>query len=150
MKTNILNEKAVEYSLKAERKEFKNVQIKNSKDIANYARNFYFDDIIIFESTFAVFVNTAGETVGYAKISQGGVSGTSVDIRIILKYALDNLASGIFLVHNHPSGTLNPSPQDIALTKKLREASRWMDMELLDSIILSESGYFSMADGGII
>lgn len=145
-----LKEKEVEYKLKATRQDFNRAKIKNSEDAANYARQFFYDDIMIYESVFIIMTNRRSNTCGYAKISQGGISGTVVDIRLILKYAIDNLASGIILVHNHPSGNLSPSPQDIQIAKKLKEAARWMDIALLDSIILTENSYYSFADEGLI
>lgn len=145
-----LNEYEVEYKLSAKKKDFKRAKIKNSKDAADYARQFYFDDIMIYESVFIIMTNRANNTIGYAKISQGGIAGTAVDIRLILKYAIDNLASGIILVHNHPSGNMIASPQDIQITKKLKEAARWMDISLLDSIIISEDSHYSLADEGLI
>lgn len=145
-----LNEYEVEYKLSAKKKDFKRAKIKNSKDAADYARQFYFDDMMIYESVFIIMTNRRNNTCGYAKISQGGISGTVVDIRLILKYAIDNLASGIILVHNHPSGNMIASPQDIQIAKKLKEAARWMDISLLDSIILGEDGYCSLADEGLI
>jgi DNA repair protein RadC len=126
------------------------MKITSSRDAADYIRNFYQDDIYIYESVFILLLNRANQTIGYAKISQGGISGTVVDIRIILKYAIESLASGVIMAHNHPSGQLNPSPQDIQLTKKLREAMLWMDISLLDSLIVMPDNYYSMADEGII
>jgi len=141
-------ESAVEYQLRAVKKEFKQGKISSSNDAAEYARNFYFDDISIFESVFVLLLNNAGNTIGYAKISQGGITGTIVDIRIILKYAIDNLATKMILFHNHPSGNLIPSEHDINMVEKLKQACGWMDVELLDSIILTEDGYYSFADEG--
>jgi DNA repair protein RadC len=143
-------EKEVEYKLKAVRHDFKRAKIKSPEAAADYARQFYHDDISIYESTFILLLNRSNNTCGFAKISQGGLSGTVVDIRLILKYAIDNLASGIILVHNHPSGNLTASHQDIRLTNKLREACGWMDITLIDSIILSEDGHYSFADEGLV
>ena len=145
-----LKEKEVEYKLKATRQDFNRAKIKRSKDAADYARQFYFDDIMIYESVFIIMTNRRNNTCGYAKISQGGVAGTVVDIRLILKYAIDNLASGIILVHNHPSGNMIASPQDIQISKKLKEAARFMDISLLDSIIISEDSHYSLADECLI
>lgn len=141
---------AVEYNLTAKFSDFERMKITSSRDAADYIRNFYQDDIYIYESVFILLLNRANQTIGYAKISQGGISGTVVDIRIILKYAIESLASGVIMAHNHPSGQLNPSPQDIQLTKKLREAMLWMDISLLDSLIVMPDNYYSMADEGII
>jgi len=149
MKT--LKESAVEYTLKKKKMDgFRRAKITTSRGAANYARNFYSDDIGIYESTFILMFDRSMNTIGYAKISQGGVSGTVVDIRIILKYAVESLATGVMLFHNHPSGSLNPSPQDINITKKLQEAMRWMDILLLDHIILTEDAYYSFADEGVV
>lgn len=141
---------AVEYNLTAKFSDFEKVKICSSRDAADYIRNFYQDDINIYESVFILLLNRSNQTVGYAKISQGGISGTVVDIRIILKYTIESLSSGVIMAHNHPSGQLKASPQDMQITKKLREALQWMDISLHDSIILTSDSYYSMADEGII
>jgi len=145
-----LKEKEVEYKLKATKQDFNRAKITKSKDAADYARQFYFDDLMIYESVFIIMLNRRNNTCGYAKISQGGISGTVVDIRLILKYAIESLASGIILVHNHPSGNMIASPQDIQTAKKLKEAAMYMDISLLDSIIISEDSHYSLADEGLI
>jgi DNA repair protein RadC len=145
-----LKEKEVEYKLKATKQDFNRAKITKSKDAADYARQFYFDDLMIYESVFIIMLNRRNNTCGYAKISQGGISGTVVDIRLILKYAIESLASGIILVHNHPSGNMVASPQDIQIAKKLKEAAMYMDISLLDSIIISEDSHYSLADEGLI
>ena len=83
-------------------------------------------------------------------ISKGGLAATIVDIRIILKIAIDNLASGIILAHNHPSGNPQPSESDKSLTKNIKEAARHMDILVLDHIIVAGNTYFSFADADII
>lgn len=142
--------KAVEYILNAKICDFKKVKITSSRDAFEYIRNFYKDDIHIYESVFILLLNRANETIGFAKISQGGISGTVVDIRIILKYAIDTLASGVIMAHNHPTGQLNASPQDVQISKKLKEALKYIDVSLLDSLILTGDNYKSFADEGII
>ncbi len=146
----ILKENAVEYKLKAVKHDFKRAKITSSKGAADYARQFYLDDIVIYESSFILLLNQANETVGFAKISQGGVTGTVVDIKLILKYAIDNLASGIIFIHNHPTGNLRPSQNDIRTSNKLKSACELIDVKLIDSITISDEGYYSMADEGII
>ncbi len=79
-------------------------------------------------------------------ISQGGMSATVVDSKVVLKNALDRMASGIIVVHNHPSGNLNPSIQDDKLTRKLRDGATLLDIRLLDHIIISHNGYYSYSD----
>ena len=128
---------------------FDKIKITNSKIAEEYARQFYESDILIYESTFCLFLNRANYIHQFAKISQGGIVGTVVDIKIILKYAIDTLSSSIILVHNHPSGNVEPSQQDVDLTRKLKNACSLYDINLLDHIILTETNHYSLADNGI-
>jgi DNA repair protein RadC len=84
------------------------------------------------------------------KLSQGGISGTVTDVRIVMKKAIECLASGIIVCHNHPSGNLNPSDSDTKITQKIKEAGNLMDIQLLDHLIISEKDYYSFADNGIL
>jgi DNA repair protein RadC len=129
---------------------FEKVKIVSSKDAFKVISQFYFDDIDIFESFFILCLNRNNQTIAYAKISQGGVSGTVVDIKLIAKYAIDCLASGVILAHNHPSGNLKPSPEDIKITERAREALKILDIQVLDHVILTSDGYYSFGDEGII
>lgn len=138
------------FSIKKEKTDIETIKIQSSRDAAEYIRRFYHDDIEIYESCFILLLNRANKTIGYAKISQGGVSGTVVDVKIIAKYAVESLASGVILAHNHPSGDLIPSHQDLALTRKVKEALTLLDSQLLDHVILSADGYKSFADEGIL
>ena len=79
----------------------------------------------------------------------GGISGTVVDSRIIFKKAMDLLASSIILVHNHPSGNLNPSKADISVTNRLKEGGKLLDISVLDHLIITETSFYSFADEGI-
>ena len=83
-------------------------------------------------------------------ISKGGISGTVVDVRVILKLALDELACSIVLAHNHPSGSVKPSHQDKNLTQKICKASNMLDIKVLDHIIIGEEDYFSFADDNLL
>ena len=129
---------------------FEKVKIVSSKDAFNVIKQFYFDDIDIFESFFILCLNRNNQTIAYAKISQGGVAGTVVDIKLIAKYAIDCLASGVILAHNHPSGNLKPSNEDLAITKRIKEGLKILDIQVLDHIILTSQGYLSFGDGGIL
>lgn len=142
--------KAVEYTITAKKQEFESVKICSSEDAVNFARNFYHDDILIYESSFIILTNASNKAIGYAKISQGGVCGTIVDARIVAKYAVDSLAAGVIFIHNHPSGNAKASRQGITLTEKLKAGLKLLDVNLTDSIILTEDGYMSMVDEGII
>jgi DNA repair protein RadC len=129
---------------------FPSIKIEKSTDVAQFARQFYSCDLEIYESMYALFCNRGNKTIGYAKISQGGVNGTICDFRLILKYAVELLASGIILIHNHPSGNRTPSTQDKALTNRIRSGLRALDMELLDHIILTPDSHFSFADNDLM
>ena len=102
------------------------------------------------EEFWILLLNRSNSVVKMERISQGGVSGTVVDVRLLLKPAIETLASGIILCHNHPSGQLKPSEQDIVLTKKIKESARIMDINLLDHLIIGDQKYFSFADEGIL
>jgi DNA repair protein RadC len=84
------------------------------------------------------------------KISQGGISGSVVDIKIICKYAIECLGCSVILVHNHPSGNRNPSQEDLNITKKIKQALSIFDIGLFDHIILTANSYYSFADEGIL
>lgn len=141
---------AKQFTIKAEKSDFPRQKIKSSKDAADFIRQFYSDDIEIFESFFLLLLNRANTTIGYAKISQGGTVGTVVDVKLIAKYALDSLAQGVILAHNHPSGMLVPSEQDKATTEKVKKALSLLDVSVLDHVILSSEGYYSFLDNGLL
>ena len=123
------------------------VQIKSSADAAEFFWQVFNDDTIeAYESVMVVYLNVNSNTIGWFKASQGGLSGTIVDIKLILSTALKCLASGIILAHNHPSGDSEPSMADIKLTKQLKKASELLDIRLLDHIILTKEDYSSLAD----
>jgi DNA repair protein RadC len=88
------------------------------------------------------------QTVGYAKISQGGVVGTIVDKRIVLKYVVDCLATHVILAHNHPSGTLKPSGADKKITQEIKELCDILNTEVIDHVIITADGYYSFANNG--
>lgn len=100
---------------------------------------------------FAVlFLNRANKINHFSIVSEGGITGTVADPRIILRQALEADAVNIILCHNHPSGSLKPSRADEQLTIKIKEAARFLDIAVLDHIIVSEDGYYSFADEGLI
>ena len=103
-----------------------------------------------FEEFWILLVNRANKIIGKYQISQGGVSGTIADPKRIFHLALENLASGIILCHNHPSGNIQPSTQDIKLTKKINEGAKLLEINLLDHIIIGDENYYSFADNGMM
>jgi DNA repair protein RadC len=102
------------------------------------------------EEFWVLLFNRANRLIKKKRISEGGVSGTVADPKIIYKLALEELASGIIVVHNHPSGNLTASQSDIKLTSKLKEAGQVLDIQLLDHLIVAGQKYFSFADEGIL
>ncbi len=102
------------------------------------------------EEFWVLFLNRSNHILKMEMISRGGVAGTVVDSKIIFKSAVETLCSSVILCHNHPSGNLKPSDQDIQLTKKLKEAGRLLEIPVLDHLIVAESGYYSFADEGML
>lgn len=143
-------QKSVNYSLKSVKSDFDKKKIITSKDAADYIRQFYGEDISIYESFFILMLNRSMNTIGWVKISQGGITGTVVDVRIIAKYAVDSLATNIILAHNHPSGNTQPSQEDTAITEKIKQGLKLLDINVSDHVILTEESYYSFCDEGII
>ncbi|MCB8963835.1 MAG: DNA repair protein RadC [Bacteroidales bacterium] len=100
------------------------------------------------EEFWALLLNKANKIIEMARVSQGGVAGTVVDVRIIVKAAIEKLASSIIIAHNHPSGNPKPSDKDIAITQKLKDATSLMDIALLDHVIITDNECYSFADNG--
>jgi len=93
-----------------------------------------------------LLLNRGNKVLGVYPLSKGGVSSTVVDLKLLFSVALKTNASGIILSHNHPSGTLNPSNADENLTIKIKQASEFLDIKLLDHLIITKDGYYSFAD----
>jgi DNA repair protein RadC len=121
-------------------------QIRSSADVFNIFHPIMED--LPYEEFWILFLNRANKVINRMKISQGGVSGTVTDVRIVLKSAIEYLASGIVICHNHPSGNNTPSDSDIKITRKIKEAGELMDIQLLDHIIICGKEYYSFADNG--
>ena len=102
------------------------------------------------EEFWVIYLSRNNSVIKLECISKGGVSGTVVDTKLIMKPGIECLASAIILAHNHPSGNLQPSHQDISLTKKIKEVSLYLDIILQDHIIIGDQAYFSFADEGIL
>ena len=122
--------------------------ISSSGDVARYLQSLLRDHR---HEVFAVlFLNRANKINHFEVVSEGGITGTVADPRIILKKALEEDAVSLILCHNHPSGSLRPSRADEELTLKIKEAAKFFDIKVLDHLIVSEEGYFSFADEGIL
>ena len=124
------------------------VQIKCSKDVADIFQPILSD--LPHEEFWILFLNRSNKVINRMKLSQGGVSGTVTDVRMVMKKAVEYLASGIIVCHNHPSGNLNPSESDSKITQKIKEAGNLLDIQLLDHLIISDKDYYSFADNGMI
>jgi DNA repair protein RadC len=122
--------------------------VKDSSDMAGYLQSMLKD--YQYEVFGVVFLNRSNRVNHFEIISKGGITGTVADPRIILKKALEEDAVSLILCHNHPSGSIKPSRADEELTQKIKEAARFLDIKVLDHIIVSELGYYSFADEGIL
>lgn len=102
------------------------------------------------EEFWIVYLNNSNKVIHKSQLSKGGITGTLVDVRLVLKQALELGAVGIILAHNHPSGTVKPSAADKEVTDKLKKASEALDIKILDHLILTQHDYLSFADQGIL
>jgi len=123
-------------------------QIKCSKDVADIFQPLLSD--LPHEEFWILFLNRSNRVINRMKLSQGGISGTVTDVRMVMKKAIEYLASGIIVCHNHPSGNLSPSESDVKITQKIKEAGNIMDIQLLDHLIISDRDYYSFADNGLV
>jgi DNA repair protein RadC len=127
-------------------------QVKTSKDAFElFMECWDLDSIEHVEEFKLMLLTRSNKVLGIASISKGGINGTVTDVRVILQYAIKANASGIIICHNHPSGNVQPSESDIAITRKIKESGNVMDVQLLDHLIIIPEGvYYSMADEGTI
>ncbi len=102
------------------------------------------------EEFWVLLLNRANRMIKKKRVSEGGVSGTVADPKIIFKLALEELASGVIVAHNHPSGNLTASQSDVDLTKKIKEAGKFLEVQLLDHLIIAGQRYYSFADEGLL
>lgn len=102
------------------------------------------------EEFWIIYLNNSNKVILKNQLSKGGITGTLVDVRLVLKNALEVGATGLILVHNHPSGTLKPSDADKQITSKLKSAAQSLDIKVLDHLIVTEKNYLSFADEGLL
>ena len=131
---------------------FKNQQkVTCSEDAYRYMLSTYKKETICYKEYFKVlFLNQANQILGYTLISEGGITETCADVRLIMQAALLTNSIALILAHNHPSGNLKPSRQDMEITKQVRDAALLMRIKVLDHIILTDTKYYSFADEGIL
>lgn len=136
----------VQLTYKTKIKASERPKITSSRQVYDLLRPFFEEHMEYRELFYVVYLNRGNRVLGVVKISEGGCSGTVVDNKMVFQGALLASASAIILAHNHPSGNLRPSDNDIALTKKCKEAGRVLEIDVLDHVILSDEGYYSFAD----
>lgn len=128
-----------------------NNQIINADDIFKLSKYIFDSDSFLWREEFIVLcLNKSSNLIGFHKVSSGGTVSSIADLKVIFTLALKSLAQAIIVIHNHPSGCLNPSKADIEITKKIKEAGKIIDIELLDSIIVTEDKYYSFANERLI
>jgi DNA repair protein RadC len=130
----------------ADRLAFRKTIFRNSQSIADYLQPLLQD--MPTEMFVAVFVNKGQRVIDSSVFSLGGITGTVVDVRTIARRALELGATGVVVSHNHPSGNLRPSNEDKHLTQKLKQGLKVLDIALIDHIIVSDEGYYSLSDTG--
>ena len=123
-------------------------QFTNSHKAAKYLKSKIGD--LLQENFYVLILNRNNRLIGEKLISMGGISATVIDPKLVFKEVVASLGSAIIISHNHPSGSTEPSGADIQITKKLKDAGKLFDVQLLDHIIVSSSGYFSFADNGVL
>ena len=123
-------------------------QIQSAKDVFKILHPLMGD--LRTEEFWVLFVNQSNKVLAKEKISQGGISGTIVDIRLVFKTAFEQFATGIFIAHNHPSGSLKPSMEDIKITKQIAEAGKILNIPLIDHVIITQHSFFSFANENLV
>ena len=123
-------------------------KIASSKEAYDLLKLIWNGQIDLYESFYVIFLNRANKVLGYRCISTGGVSGTVVDPKAIFQAALLTNSSSLILAHNHPTGNMNPSEADCKITDKLKKAGEFLEISVLDHLIISSFQYYSFADEG--
>ncbi|WP_251040662.1 JAB domain-containing protein [Chryseobacterium sp. ISL-6] len=147
MKFNVVNEIKLSYYRKGNSERL----ITNSKDAVDVFReHFDSDEIDYRESFYTLYLNQANKVLGIKRISECGITSAIVDVRLIMQAALLCNASSIILAHNHPSGNLKPSAEDVKITQNIKAASKFLNIQLLDHCILTSTEYTSFSDEGML
>ena len=123
-------------------------QIKSSNDIFVLLSPFLSD--LQTEEFWAIFLNQNNRVQGKSQLSSGGINQSVVDVRILFKAAIDQFATALVIAHNHPSGNLKPSTEDVKITKQIAEAGKILNIQLLDHVIIAQNSYFSFADESML
>lgn len=144
-----MNIAEIEISYKTNVKASERTKVLSSKDAYNVLKSVINPNTIeLHESFYLLVLNRNNHVLGWVKTSQGGIAGTVVDIRHIFSIALKANASGIIIAHNHPSGNINPSPEDLKITQRIKEAGKLLEISLLDHLIITDESFYSFGDEG--
>ena len=151
IKTLLSQVSEVQLTYKSKIKVIDRPVVKNSQSVYQVLKDIWDDNSLeLFESFKVLFLNRANHIIGMYPVSNGGITGTVADPRLIFIAALKICACGIILAHNHPSGNLKPSRADEELTQKIKSAGQFLDIKLLDHLIIISDGYLSFADEGLL
>ena len=124
-------------------------KVLSSEDAYKYLLSTYKEGTVCYKEYFKILLlNQANQVLGYTLISEGGITSTDVDVRVILQAALLTNSVAIILAHNHPSGNKTPSREDIRMTNQIKEAAQIMRIRVLDHLIITDTGYYSFSDEG--
>lgn len=140
--------KLYEYKIRREfLREEPTTRFMNPQDAFRYLmQNCYQDEEMYRENCYVLFLNNKRSIIGHTLLSTGGIDSTVIDVKIVVKMALDCLATAVIISHNHPSGEATPGKSDILMTSKLKKALDVFDISLLDHIVVGESSYYSFSD----
>lgn len=143
--------KVAEINVSYSTKDVDKIKLKNCHEVFSFILSKWNLNVIEFqEESKIILLNRANFVLGVYDLSKGGITGTVVDVRIILSVALKCNATGIILIHNHPSGNLTPSEADREITRKLKKACELIDQNLLDHLIISKDNFYSFSNSGIL
>ncbi len=126
-------------------------KITSSHDAYQIFRSLWSDDTIcLYEQFRILLLDRSNRVLGQTLISSGGTAGTVVDPKLVFVTALKTKAAALILAHNHPSGNPKPSEADLKMTRQLKQAGSWLELPILDHLIITEDSYYSMADEGVL
>lgn len=138
------------FFIQEKKTKFKSKNVQCMPDVIDLARQIFKKDIGVYESVYIILVNSFFQTTGIAKISQGGLSTSLVDIRLICHYAIATLSTGVIMVHNHPSGNVNASNSDLITCKAVKAALKLLKIQFIDNIIITSENHLSFKQNNIL
>ena len=148
---NLFEVNEVKLTYRTKQKASERPQINNSKTIYELLLKCFDADTIELKESFKVLLlNNGNRVLGLLNVSEGGITGTIVDARLIMQSVILSNATRIVMAHNHPSGNLTPSVQDTFITNRIKQACNLMDIEMLDHLIITPENFYSFADEGLL